>query len=547
MSGARLAAAPTQRSRPEPPATRKTGASDGARIIDLAAVRAGALALPPNPSAARRPRRAGAVSAEHAMAANTGQSLGAETWRERAQMRAQLAEQTASIAAALERQGITCHTPSTVVAVGDVTRQAEGLEAWRAIRILPLVAQRDRRPLLNALRYYHHNDPGGRYIRMAVITSGRRVPLLGPLKERQRDHTRDVSRWAHEARKDWRVEVLFRGTEFTVTPDGVHLHSNILLRPLVALPKDVWREFLRWTRRRLGGVQWRDCGRLQKPEEAIKYAVKPADLVGLADEVLAWLHHETYRAKHAQPMGAFAEFCADLDADRVKVAMVHQGGRAGARLELVEKPRRDPAEGGSGPGENMLVARTLPQSRFSPWAEPCSLVMNWTPSPTTPDGWRRLAVLNARTVEARAWWDAAGAPEPAVAVAAGQGQAAAQAGRAQAVLPFPGAAGTPPAGGGRFKVHTCRPTVQVTGGGTPPPGPDPGPTRTALEADGTVYDPDTGEILLQAPKGRREEQAAAAKRAQERADVAVAVTAPGVTARTRGHAEVYARAEHIPW
>ena len=411
--------------------------------------------------------RPGALPVAAVMEANTGQSLGAETWREGRERQAALLAQTNHLADALERNGIVVRQPAAgVVAVGDVTGHMEEVGGFRAVRFLPLIAQRDRAAMLSGMRFFRANDPAGRFTRMAVVTSGDRVPLLGDLRGRQTKHAKAISRWAAEARRDFGVDVLYRGTEFTTTDAGIHWHSHVLYRPRRALSPARWDSFLSWTKARLGGVHWQDCGRLEKPEEAIKYAFKPAELVVQPDAVVAWLYRETQRLKLAQPMGAFADFLRELADAGEKVAMVHQGDGQGAKLCRVARDRREPREdkpaGGGAMPENILLTRMLPQPRFSPYAEPVSLVVNFTTQPETPDGRRRLAMLRDRQAQARTWWDANGAPEPAVAVAVGEGRAAAEPGHAGAVLPL--RRPDPP---GAFKVHTVRPTAQTR---SPPPG-----------------------------------------------------------------------------
>lgn len=455
--------------------------------------------------------RVGAVGYARALAQNTGATWGAKSWAEGQQRQGRLLGQTQRLAAALERHGIPTRLPSEILTLGEVTGQAVQADAWRAIRFLPVVAQRDRKPTLNALKLWQRSE-GGKWLRYAVITSGDRVPLGGNLRGRQTEHTRAVSRWAHDAMKDWGVELVFRGTEYTVNDDGVHLHSNVVYRVAEKLSPERWGEFLAWTRKRVG-AHWKDCGRIEDMAEVVKYAVKPAELEALADEHVVWLYHETFAKKLCQPMGAFADWLKGLSQDRLKVAQVVDPARAPGeprkgRLRLVEKPRRDPAKrkerkeddgesavpdapeadaedtaevGAEAPeaeaparrpaGENVLVARTLPQPKFSPWSEPLSLVINYTENPTTPGGVRRLELLRERRAEARRWWDANGAPAPAEALAAAE------------------AAGV--AGG--FKVHTGSPTVQTEGVAPSPP------RRVVTLAGGVLVDGDTGEVLLVPP------------------------------------------------
>ena len=82
----------------------------------------------------------------------------------------------------------------------------------------------------------------------------------------------------------------------------------------------------------LVGAHVHDAGRLVKPEEAIKYPFKPAELERLEGPALAWVYREARGLKLAQPLGEFAEFWRELDRRRLKVLLVD--GPDGAKLHL---------------------------------------------------------------------------------------------------------------------------------------------------------------------------------------------------------------------
>ena len=424
--------------------------------------------LPCSPQAAARrqdssrerlsPVRVGVVSHEDVLVLNTGTTHGIESWEEGRARQAVLCEQTRRIADVLEASGIQVRLPSDVSLVGEVTGNVDLAESWRAIRFLPLVAQRDRKPVSSAMKLWLRGS-GGRHVRYAVVTSGDRVPLGGALKKRQAEHTANIRRWASEAGQRFGVELLLRATEYTVNDDGVHLHSNIAYRLARPLPADSWSEFLSWSRGRLQAT-WKDCGELENADELVKYCVKPADLDRLGDDDLVWLFEQTFRAKMIQPLGAFGEWMKDLERDRLKVAMVRDSEGNKSRLRLVTKMKRDMTKGGGEVGENVICGRTLPQARWTQWAEPVSLVMGYTEMPQTPEGVRRLAVLRSRQAEAQGWWIANGAPDPAT-----------------------------------IKVHTDSPTVQNQEA-----------TKTVTASDGTVFDPETGEVLYEHDPGCRAAQ-----------------------------------------
>lgn len=176
---------------------------------------------------------AGQITTDDVMRLNTGWQLSPEHWRESAQRRQVLAEQTARMADALEQfGGIRARASVRLVAIGNSTGEIDEEESYRPIRFLPLIAQRERRPILNALRYYQRNDPSGAHLRYAVITAGPRVLAWGDLRGTQTRLQRQVSRWSHDADRDWDIEVVYRGTEFTRDEAATyHLHANVLYRP----------------------------------------------------------------------------------------------------------------------------------------------------------------------------------------------------------------------------------------------------------------------------------------------------------------------------
>lgn len=410
------------------------------------------------------------TTADEVLRLNTGWQQSPEQWRASCERRRVLKEQTDRIADALEEHGgIRVRNYLPIVALANVTGEIDTEESYRAICFLPLVAQRERRPLLNALRWFQKNTPHGAHLRLAVVTAGARIERFGPLRQTMTRLHRNVSRWAHEADQKWGVEVVYRGTEFTRDNSATyHPHANVLYRPRSRLSKAAWSRFLSWSRSRLG-AHWKDCGELAEPDEAVKYPFKPADLDAADGDELVWLWWECHRMKFAQPMGAFADFRKELEAEGQKVVMVNRRGVA--RLEIVAKGQRDPVDEGESADlvkENLIVCRTAPQFRFGPFAQPVTLVMNYTTAPTTPDGRRRLEIIRYWNDQARQWWDANGAPDPVTARAVAAGQAAAQEGQAGKVAPI--------------KVHTSRPTVQRAG-------------RYTVRSDGTVYDPDTGEVV----------------------------------------------------
>ena len=103
-------------------------------------------------------------------------------WKAGQERRELLAEQTRDLAVRLERIGIGAMVQTDHVAISAVTGVVDDVEAFRAVKFLPLIAQRDRRPMLNALRYYQANTEDGEWMRLAVVTAGVVIPAGGPLK-----------------------------------------------------------------------------------------------------------------------------------------------------------------------------------------------------------------------------------------------------------------------------------------------------------------------------------------------------------------------------
>ena len=345
-----------------------------------------------------------------------------EKWAKKQKARQELSEQTAALADILEAQGIAARLDSDITAIGLVTGQTDKVESYRAIRFLPLVAQRDRQPMQNDLRYYQKHMPGGRYVRFMVVTAGARVPIGDDLRGAITTLNRNISRWASDARSKYGIEVLFRGTEFTIDESKTfHVHANVLYRPSKVLSRGKFSKFLSWSRQRLGGHHIKDNGRLEKPQEAIKYPFKPLDVMSLANDPaqIVWLYEQTKRLKMMQPMGAFKEFRSDLADTGEKVAALRTS--LGPRSMRVRKKRRTPsAKKNKGTSEtlveNLILTETLPQFRNTPWAESCLLVQGFTQNPTTPSGQAGLEEIQNFRDRAQAHWRRNQAPDPQIAL-----------------------------------------------------------------------------------------------------------------------------------
>lgn len=438
----------------------------------------------------RRAQRDPFLSQEFVESVNLGRGMDAEKWRDRRARQDRLRQQTELLAAALERTGISARRNADVMAIDVMTGAQELLSAYRSICFLPEVAQRDRRPMLNALivfRRMHRNH--GKFMRYAVVTGGPSIPLLGlshakqssaeletgedfSLRDRISELSRSVSRFAQWANQVHDVDVVFRGIEFTVKRrDGdnflsVHPHANVLYTPRRLMKKNEWDKFLAGASAQFHGYWWKDCGKLEHANEAIKYPFKPSELdpQRIGDAGVRWLFDQTFGLPMTQPLGAFRAWCNDtfwtveVGADGKPRRRQHRKAGlvdypSGARLDVISMrkrigKRRDPhkiVRDDQLPMENLLLGYTMPQRRFSPWASPVALVMNYTPHPGTELGQEALDDIEARRRRLLPNWQMNGAPDPAIVLAVGRGQAAALEGDAGDVVPF--------------SVHTCSSTA----------------------------------------------------------------------------------------
>lgn len=360
--------------------------------------------------------RQGRPNFEDVLAHNTGQQVPTQLWESGQSRLHELLRQTNELADLLESQDIRAREDRTgIVVLGEVTGQIEEHRDFRPIRFLPLVAQRERQGMLNALIYFQANADGGRYMRYAVVTAGERIHAHGPLREVIKKLSRDISRWASEASKRYGVETVYRGTEFTVDRNGTyHPHANVLFIPRRKLPPEEWSEFLSWSRQRLG-AHWKDCGKLSEPREALKYPFKPTDLHGRPGDEIAWLFGELFRMKLAQPLGAFKRFWKELEANKEKIGRLYGSGGDTPPLQRIRKQERESVTRSEAPRtwqENKLICRTSPQARFSPFMEPLTIIENYTAHPETEGGKLRLWQLQQRQAEARKLWNRNGAPAP---------------------------------------------------------------------------------------------------------------------------------------
>ncbi|MFT8979113.1 hypothetical protein [Gluconobacter oxydans] len=285
--------------------------------------------------------------------------------------------------------------------------------------------------MIRRLSFFLEHCVRGRTCRYAVATSGQRVPWHGDLKGRRAEFLNRINRWSSEARGRYGIEVIYRGDNDTfcradgTTADGVNLHADLVYRPTRRLSPDDWDRFLKWSRDRLGGVHWRDCGALRNAAAVVRYVLKlswgreglTADdradgLVGIDElepDELAWYYHETKGVTRVKPLRSFQVFCKSLSDNREEIRWVPDPG--GKReLRRVQRPRLEPRppvvarDGQPAPRmENIVLGRTAAHPRFSSVCEPCSIVLGFTETPTTELGHSGFNMIVTRRAQAARW------------------------------------------------------------------------------------------------------------------------------------------------
>jgi len=354
-------------------------------------------------------------------AETTGTAGPVENWIDGHVRKRTLRGQTVTIADRLGTAGVQAYADSDVSRIDLVTGGVERLIAFRSMRnVLPTVAAKGRRPLLNALTYLLETDPQhGKYARYAVVTSGLPVEVGGDLRGRIEALQRLVSRFAYKARRDYDVEMLFRGTEYTrkVRASGedatYHPHCNLIYTPMRRLSQDEWAAFLAMMHVHFGTVL-KDCGRIENTREVVKYTFKPAELLEADPDELRWVYEQTTKLRLVSSFGDLAELMKRLKDGRLKLATLK-----GEIVECHKEHRepRDPNARSTGEVRQRWLGTTLPSPTATPWAEPSALIENYDAAPDTAV----MDELGRRQRAARAAWDANGAPEPeqALAIAAG--------------------------------------------------------------------------------------------------------------------------------
>ncbi|WP_181700888.1 hypothetical protein [Chthonobacter albigriseus] len=332
---------------------------------------------------------------------NTGEEDSPAEWSRKQARRKRILDASHTWAELLEKAGLEVRTESKLTEYGILTGHHRRVEAYRAVNMLPVIAQRERAPLGLAAQYFCDKLlPRGSAVAQLVVTAGPPTPVSG-LREASGDLHRLLSRLAPEMKKRFGVCVLLRSTHCPSSKDRpagttvehlVHLHAHVLLQVCQADAEDeVWC---------LGVQEW--CRRFLKaavagprleadPAAAVRYVLKP-DWMGpppSCPKTALALFEATGRLKFAQPMGDLAKFLRELR--QAGEAIV--GLRRDGKVELVRqlRSRRSPANGNCSnaagrrpPRTNVVVAVTNPRASFSRRYEPVAIVRNFDETTIDP-------------------------------------------------------------------------------------------------------------------------------------------------------------------
>ncbi|WP_281829302.1 hypothetical protein [Lactobacillus amylolyticus] len=364
---------------------------------------------------------AAAYSHGQVIALRTGKEADFQKWSEAKLRNKRLADQTENLAKLLESEGISARRNSDIAMVGLVTGEVIPMGDYRPVRFLPLVAQRERRPIKNALEFFlSQKNRYGKYTRYLVISSGVATPAFGDFKKRHQKHARDISRLAHESDKEFGVEFIGRFTEYTRKQRGndvlhsYNQHSNVLICPRQKLTKQRWKEFLAWLHREIPNVSIRDNGRIESVEEIVKYMIKPDDLEDITSAETAWLFEETMKCRFTAPMGGFRDFVRQSHDQRIKYIRDPKNPKRLAPVEKEVRHKKEDKPLTTTPKtiEQHILGTTTPQPIATPWTEPYVIIQNIKEARSAATRYR----LEVMQTAARRLWNQAGAPAPAKAL-----------------------------------------------------------------------------------------------------------------------------------
>lgn len=306
----------------------------------------------------------------------TGQFETEEKTKKRIEKDARLKEQGNIICDALESQGVKAWRSDEwkLCAFGVHSHEVFEIPAYRRICLNPYVAARLRAPFLNWLQYFAQGKESA--LRFWTFTTGQRC-LIHRLGARIKWMHRRLSELnAAPFMVNLGVRIIFRSTEFgtleTSTPENpahdgetggtvegtgtagrwYHPHAHCIvwmskgkLAPWKwdKLLSSVW-EF--WHH------NWDEGKRIKDMREAVKYVVKPGDMVRLAKETpaeLARLAAVLFRKKLCQPMAELAlqKRAADRAGLMPALRWVNEGKRTVQKWTLIADANRNRIASGS--------------------------------------------------------------------------------------------------------------------------------------------------------------------------------------------------------
>ena len=336
---------------------------------------------------------------------NVGASVDTEQYEKATKARQKITAQSLVIAHRLEQAGFPAITQEKIAFIGAITGRVEFSAGFRPICFIPEIAKQKRNSMLRDLEYFQANHEGARWMRYMVITNGQPVKVER-LGNAIRKLNRKVSKWAHEIRKEYGIDVVFRGLEFPLKDKGkkAHLHANILFIPKQRLSNDRFSEFLEFTHGYFGTVL-KDAGVLKEPREAIKYPFKPNDLDDAGGDQLRAVAEATLGQRITEALGAFRDFRRMLNDKKLRTVWDTD------RLILAQKAKRETKKDHpeddliSAGGSNRLVGILPPVAFGSMFKEPVLMIQGDVQTVLETDESLRITCF-----EFRRWWDDNGAP-----------------------------------------------------------------------------------------------------------------------------------------
>jgi len=310
----------------------------------------------------------------HALAV-TGSTVEVSQWLKRRDLSQTLEAQTREIARRLSLAGIQARRelmPGLSI-VGVCSGAAQPMTAWRNINFLPSVAAANRSQLLKSFQYFSESR---RYLRYLVITNGERCGV-NELRSRLVALVREISRWASsQTLKDLGITVELRISEITAQREingeiSYHPHANVIID---CARKTDWQRFLRFTHDFFTG-HLRDCGRLVEADEAIKYFIKPAEIMEHHPHEMAYLYLATEGVRMAAPMGNLKKMIADLKWKSLKLAKKRNG--EDWQWCFVKKCSNSKREKSRSDPNDQILTKLAAQPRFTNIFEPCLIVKDY--------------------------------------------------------------------------------------------------------------------------------------------------------------------------